>query len=201
MLWRAAPQPTRLGRWFCGLWPDRNPLRRASDRADAAIIACLIVALLIGMPLVAAVVGLWTYDAEYRAEHAQAAWRQVSAVLLTDAGRAPAAVGPSTLRRVLAVWTGPNGMKRTGRVPAQMNARAGTVRRIWVDSSGYLSAAPLTHREVEWRAAQAAMLASAGLAVVLLCAAALARRILDRRRMAAWDTAWQAIGPRWTIQH
>jgi hypothetical protein len=31
-------------------------------------------------------------------------------------------------------------------------------------------------------------------ALVLLGAAALARRILDQRRLAAWDAAWQAIG-------
>jgi len=37
-----------------------------------------------------------------------------------------------------------------------------------------------------------------GLAVVLIMAAWLVRRDIDRRRMAAWDADWLANGPRWS---
>jgi hypothetical protein len=55
---------------------------------------------------------------------------------------------------------------------------------VWVDASGRLTGIPLQHRQVERQAALAAVLAAAGLALVLLGAAALARQILDRRRLA-----------------
>jgi hypothetical protein len=81
-----------------------------------------------------------------------------------------------------------------------VSAETGTVLRIWVDSSGRLTSTPLQYREIERQAAVAAVLTSAGLALVLFGAAALVRRTLNRRRLAAWDAAWQATGPRWTIQ-
>jgi hypothetical protein len=55
-----ALQPSRLSSWLRWLWPDQNPLRRACDRAEAAIVAGLAAALLVGMPLAALSVGLWS---------------------------------------------------------------------------------------------------------------------------------------------
>jgi len=42
------------------------------------------------------------------------------------------------------------------------------------------------------------ILAVAGLALVLYGLARAARRLLDRRRLAAWESAWTTIGPQWT---
>jgi hypothetical protein len=36
--------------------------------------------------------------------------------------------------------------------------------------------------------------------VALLIAYALARYVLDRRRLAGWETAWARTGPRWSAQ-
>lgn len=36
------------------------------------------------------------------------------------------------------------------------------------------------------------------LAVVLAVAALVGRHLLDRRRLAAWDAAWRATGPKWS---
>jgi hypothetical protein len=36
--------------------------------------------------------------------------------------------------------------------------------------------------------------------VALLIAYALARHVLDRRRLAGWETAWAKTGPSWTAQ-
>jgi hypothetical protein len=44
----------------------------------------------------------------------------------------------------------------------------------------------------------AAVLALVAVAFVLLAAMRLIRWVLNRRRLAAWEQAWQAIGPRWT---
>lgn len=193
-----APQPSRFRCWLRGRRPDRNPLRRASDRAEAVVVAGLAVALLVGVPLAALSAGRWSYDAGVRAQHAQAAWRQVPAVLLAAANRAPAGPGSSSLRPAPASWTAPDGVQWTGRIPAPMGARAGTMVRVSVDDSGRLTGIPLQHRQAERQAALAVVLAAAGLALVLLGAAALARQILHRRRLAAWDAAWQITGPRWT---
>lgn len=141
---------------------------------------------------------LWSYGAGVRAQHAQAAWRQVLAVLLADAPDAAPAGSGSWRPRVLAYWTAPDGTQRAGRVHAPVSARAGAALRVWVDASGRLTGIPLQQREVERQAALAAVLTSVGLGLVLLGAGALARRLLERRRLVAWDAAWHATGPRWT---
>ena len=43
----------RVARTARELWPDHNPLRRGSDRAEAGIVALLIGAFLLGTPLIA----------------------------------------------------------------------------------------------------------------------------------------------------
>ena len=48
------------------------------------------------------------------------------------------------------------------------------------------------------RAEQAAAVAAGSLAITLIVVGWLARRFLDRRRLAAWDADWLANGPRWT---
>ena len=57
---------------------------------------------------------------------------------------------------------------------------------------------PLTRDVITARAIAAGMLALACLAIVLLGLAWSARWLLDRRRLAAWETAWTSIGPQWS---
>lgn len=192
---RAAPQPSRFSRWLRGLWPDRNPLRRTSDRMEAAVVGWLAAALLVGAPLAALSAGRLSYDAGVSAQHAQQAWRQIPAVLLIDAPDA-APDGPARAAGSLAYWTAPNGAQRVGRVPAPPDARAGTVLRVWIDASGRLAGSPVPRRQVELQAALAGLLAAAGLVLVLLGTAALARFVIARRRLAAWAAEWQATAPR-----
>jgi hypothetical protein len=44
------------------------------------------------------------------------------------------------------------------------------------------------------------LLALAALAVVVAVLTRLARWALDRKRIASWETAWLAVGPRWRHQ-
>ena len=44
------------------------------------------------------------------------------------------------------------------------------------------------------------LLAVAALAVAVGIAARLVKWVLDRRRIASWETAWLAVGPRWRHQ-
>ena len=42
--------------------------------------------------------------------------------------------------------------------------------------------------------------AAGGAGVALLICYALCRLALDRRRLAAWESAWSLTGPRWTTR-
>jgi len=46
----------------------------------------------------------------------------------------------------------------------------------------------------------AGAIVAAAVSLCLLGTAALARWVLTRRRLAAWDTEWRATGPQWTSQ-
>ena len=57
---------------------------------------------------------------------------------------------------------------------------------------------PPSHRAVVARETAAAVIAVATLGTVLLCLAWAGRWVIDRRRLAAWAAAWDAVGPKWT---
>jgi hypothetical protein len=44
----------------------------------------------------------------------------------------------------------------------------------------------------------AGITATAGAAIVLILCYTFCRTILDRHRLAGWEAAWAAVGPRWT---
>ena len=82
------PRPTRLAR---ALGLDSNPLRRASDRAEAWIRIGLLAVFLIAGPMVASVAGGWAYHAANAAPaHVEAAAPQpaLAPVYLGGAARA-----------------------------------------------------------------------------------------------------------------
>jgi hypothetical protein len=190
----AARSSRWLRRRLWGLWPDRNPLRRRCDRAEAVILAGLIAAFVIGGPLAALAAGAWAYDGAARAEHAQmSAWHQVPAVFPT--AYVQQAWSSATAR---ARWTAPGGTQHTGWVSAPAGSAAGTIVQVWVDAAGWPTGAPLRHQQMDRQAVQAATLAILALALSLGSAALCARHLADRRRLAAWDAEWRATGPKWS---
>ena len=115
---------SRLGRLVRGRRLDRNPLRRACDRAETVVLGALIAGFLAAAPFAAHAAGNWAYAASAR----------------------------EALSR------------------AQLSARAQL----------------------------AAELAIGTLAIAVAAVSWMTRRVLDRRRMAAWDADWLATGPRWS---
>ena len=187
---------SRIGVLWRELRPDRNPLRRACDRAEAGVLAVVIAVFLVAVPLAAVISGGRTYAAGLRAERAeQAAWREVPAVPLAAA---PASRPDAYQATTRAAWTAPDGARRAGPVTAPAGTPAGRTVRLWVDASGQPTGQPLQSDDVISRAATIAVAAAAGAAAVLLGAAAAARWALFRRRLAAWDSEWRITGPRWT---
>jgi hypothetical protein len=199
---RAAPRVTWLGRILRGLRPDHNPLRRTADRVETAVIAGLLALFLAGAPLAGMAAAHWAYGNALRAERSQEAARhQIRAALLKNAPRQVVnAYGESGVTNVPAWWTAPNGARRTGEVTAAAGARAGSTVTIWTSYAGRQTGPPLRHSQVEDRAVLTGVGAVLAVAMVTLAGGVLTRRVIDRRRLAAWESEWNAAGPRWTSQ-
>jgi hypothetical protein len=183
-----------FGRLVRGLWPDRNPLRRRSDRTEAAVVALLLAGLLVGAPAAAAAAGSWTYGLGVRVQHSQQAGRhQVPATVLEAA---PAAQGQQV--QVDARWVAPDGPTRTGQILVDAGTPAGGTVPVWTDGAGRLLGPPLRHGAIVMLAV------CAGIWAVLMVCALLrgiwcrVNRSMQRRRMTAWEDDWLMTGPRWT---
>ncbi len=161
--------------------------------------AMLLVVLLAGVPLAALAAVGWAAADGARAEQAQASWRQVPAVLLQDA---PDPVHPlfqaSLEPLVPARWAAPGGAWREGKVYAPGGARAGATVTVWTDGSGGLEGAPVRPADVTMQEALAALAATVFAAAAVVVTGFMARRALDRRRLAGWDADWSRTGPQWT---
>jgi hypothetical protein len=193
------PRTTRLGRFLRGHRPDRNPLRRGSDRAETAVVAALVVAFLAGAPFAAQAAGGAEHAAAQRVQAAQqASWRQVPAVLLATPGTD---AGVAQVAQARARFTAPDGKTIVTDVPVPNGTRAGTTVRVWVTRDGTLTAPPLLDSQVAEQAVVTELATVAGLALTLATVGFLARRSLDKRRLAAWDAEWRAAGPRMNNRH
>jgi hypothetical protein len=191
---RGAPLALRVRR----LWPDRNPLRRATDRAEFTVVLLLLAVFLAGAPLTALAAARWAAAAGLRSERAAGGVHQVPAVLLRSA---PLAVGslstPVPWPQVPARWPSPAG-PRTAKIIVPSGERAGSIVMVWVDRSGRLATPPAPAVTVTCQVLLAAVSAPAALSLVLLAAWVYAEMILGRRRMAAWEADWAVTGPQWT---
>jgi len=191
---------TYLSRLARGRRLDRNPLRRASDRAETVTLILLLLVFLAGAPLAALASGAWAHAAAQRTELAQSASRrQVTAVILAVPADSkvgywdPAAITQSR-------WTAPDGTVVTGELPASVGTRAGTTLRVWTTWTGQLVSHPLSDSQVASLTLLGQATGAAAVTLVLALAGLLTRLSLSRRRMAAWDADWQATGPRWTTR-
>jgi hypothetical protein len=181
------------------LRPDGNPLRRTADRIEAAVLAVLLAVLLAGVPLAAVAAAGQVAAGSVRAERAQSSWRQVPAVLLQDAPQGSQPLGQeSMMPLVRARWTAPDGTSHVGQVYAPDGAAAGSTVTVWTTRSGSLRGEPVKRGYVVAQEMIAALWAAALVAFAVAVAGFLARRALDRRRLAAWDAEWSRTGPLWT---
>ena len=198
---RARRPATRLARCARRLGFDRNPLRRRTDRIEAVIRLATVILLLVAVPIAAIVAGREADQlARRQARAQQAAEREVTAVLLQRA-QATGSPDPYTsvqLTYVLARWQPPGQPPRSGPVLAPAGAPAGSTVAVWIDVSGAVASPPPDHREIVGDVCIAAIIASMVAILLLLESNALARRVLDRRRLNAWDAEWRATGPLWS---
>jgi hypothetical protein len=193
---------TRLGRFIRGRRPDRNPLRRASDRAETAVLAVLVVAFLAAAPFTALASAGWELARDHQTQVTeQASWHQVPARVLRVTSAFAADGGYAALTsQAQARWTAPDGKVVTGEIPVPLGTAAGTTLRLWTTNDGHPTDPPLQDSQVSDSAYFAGTFGVVALAALLAITGLLARRALDRRRMAAWDAEWRAAGPRWTTR-
>jgi hypothetical protein len=178
---------------------DHNQLRRRSDVIEAWILPGAIALFLALSPLLAVAASAWVHDEYVAAQQAERSWHRVTAVLLQ------AVPGPlmsnnganSWVTWTPARWT-ENGRTHVGQVPADAGSSAGGTVSVWLDSAGNVQAPPLTPRQVGDRVVLAAVIVISSLAGFLTVLALIGRRVLDRRRLASWGTAWLSVGPQWS---
>ncbi len=189
---------TRLGR---RLWMGRSPLRRRTDRIEAWITALLLAVFLVGAPVSWIVAGQWVQHGGSLEQRAQQSWHQVPAVLLKTAPALPTFDLRTSWNfdvMTLARWSGPGGRQLAGQVPAVPGTSAGTTVPVWVNGSGRPTGMPLMRSELMKRELGAEVLAPLILATLLLFVGVVVRWLMDRRRLAGWETGWAFIGPRWS---
>lgn len=189
-----------LARLLRGWRLDRNPLRRGSDRAETVMLGVLLAMFLAAAPFAAHAAGSWAHATYARQAQAQrAVLRQVPATLLQAPSKLTAFPGAGVVPLgVDARWLAPDGQARTGLLFVPADATAGSTVLVWVDHAGRLADPPLGRTQLATRAQLAGEAAVGALAIALAVTGWLARRSLNRRRLAAWDADWLATGPRWT---
>jgi len=190
----ATRRMSRLVRWLAG----RNALRRPVDRIESAVLVALSAALLVAVA-VAALLGMHTYQSQ---RAASASLRPAVAVLI-QAG--PIYVSPAYIGQAEARWRDRGGDEGSGvlttvSTPDIVGAAAGARIPVWLDRSGQPAAPPGGQVAMILNALAEAAAAAGGAAVALLICYTLCRLALDRRRLAAWESAWSLTEPRWTTR-
>ena len=91
-------------------------------------------------------------------------------------------------------------MLTTATAPSITGAAAGARIPVWLDRSGQPVAPPGGHVAMIVNALAPGIAVAGGAALTLLVCYGLCRLVLDRRRLAAWESAWSLTGPRWTTR-
>jgi len=178
---------------------DGNPLRRRADKIEAWLTPVAIAVFLALCPVVAVGMSAWVHADNAAAQRAEHSGRAVKAVLLQAApGPAESDGGANTWM----VWTqarwSVGGVQRTGAVPVPAGSPAGSTHTVWLNRAGAVEVPPASASQVAGLADTVTGVALAVLAVLLAGLTWLFRRALDRRRLARWESAWLAVGPRWS---
>jgi len=178
---------------------DHNPLRRRTDRVQTAIMAGLLAAFLAG--------GAARRHCRWQLGARRGSPRAARPVVVASGSRGAAAIRasadglPACAR---ASHLGP-GTVDTARRADPHRVGCGAARQprgsrvlVWVGLSEPVAGVPLARDQITARVVAAGILALALLAAVILGLAWGARRLLVRRRLAAWEAAWTSVGPQWT---
>jgi hypothetical protein len=192
------------GRWYYrlvrGFLPDRNPLRRACDRVETFLLAGLFVAAVAAAPFAAQAASHAAYGGALRVQQGQLAARHQVPAVLTQAAGSTVSGYFGGLIPVQATWTSITGIRHAGQIMAAAGSAKGSTVIVWTDAAGNLSNPPLQPSQVAGQGYMAAFGAIAGVGAAYLCATVITRRVLNRRRMAAWAADWAVTARAWNRQ-
>lgn len=193
-------------RAITGLWRwRRNPLRRATDLAEAWVALVALVLITVAAPVTGGLVGAVAQDSLQRSvREQQHTHHLVMATVERDLGDAPLESDPDTTavreprHRVVADWTAPDGTRQHG--PALVTLKSphpGDHFSLWTDPHGRITTRPLDSPT----ATTHAVLAGFGAALLIAGLVEGVRRLavwrMVRGRYARWDQAWDRAGPDW----
>jgi hypothetical protein len=179
---------------------DCNPLRRPVDRAAAVSISVVLLIGLLGAPVVGVVAGRIADAVGIREQQAERSWQQEPVTLTESADQVPPSDISWGAAWVRAAWTAPDGQHRTGLVATELNARVGQRITETMTPSGDLTPERLTAADVRDQVAFVVISALMALGLVLGLAAGVLELVFNRRRIAGWQRAWDAVGPHWSRQ-
>jgi hypothetical protein len=180
---------------------DRNPLRRTTDRVETCLLAALFAAAAAAAPFAAAAASHAEHASALRAEQAQiASTHRVRAVLTQPAAGALNGYTVSALAPAQATWTSVTGVRHSGQVLAPDGSPKGSTVTVWTDAVGDLTSPPMLPSQVSDQSELAAIVAVVAVAAAFLCGAGIARHVLNKRRMAAWDAGWIVSSRAWNRQ-
>ena len=190
----ATRRMSRLARLLTG----RNALRRPVDRIEGAFLIALSAAFGVAV-VIACIVGTHTYQVQ---RAATVGLHPASALLLQDG---PSADSLGRVGQAEARWFVPGGSEQSGvlttaTAPDIAGAPVGARISVWLNRSGQPASPPADQAVmiIYGLVAGAMVTALAGMALLLIYA--LCRVVLDRRRLAAWESAWERTGPSWTTR-
>jgi hypothetical protein len=185
---------SRLARLLTG----RNALRRPVDRIEGAVLVALSAAFGVAVA-VACIVGVQIYQGQ---QAATVGLHPASAVLLQDgpSGDSLGRVGQAEARWFVPGGGQKSGVLTTATAPDIAGAAVGARVSVWLDPSGQPAGPPADETVMIIYSLVAGAMVAALAGMTLLGVYALCRVVLDRRRLAAWESAWDRTGPSWTTR-
>jgi hypothetical protein len=178
---------------------EHSPLCRPCDRLEARLRVLLVLVFMLAVPFVAWAAGAAVYRTSAHTEQSERSNRiLVDAVLLAESH--PVGVGFAAVPQVPvpAQWTAADGSQHSGAILVGVTAPAGAVVPIWTDRAGNIAEPPRGRDQTTMRTSVAAIVAGAGLALLLGGVRLAVWSVLNRRRMAGWDAEWTQVAPKWT---
>lgn len=197
---RREPRMTFVSRFARGRRLDRNPLRRASDRAETVVLMLLMVTFLVGAPVAALASGARVHAMAQQAKIVQQAARHQVTATVVEAPTVPPPESGNVDTAAQVRWTAASAMAMTGWTTVPLGTQVGQKVRVWATQSGQLASPPLTGVQVKDLTILGRAAGAGAVAALLALCGLLVRSSLNRRRMAAWDVAWRTTGPRWTTR-
>jgi hypothetical protein len=197
MVMPGTPRDARLLPRLARLLISRNELRRSYDRVEGAVVMTLLAA------FIAAVVAACFVAAHtYQSQRAAGARLRPAVAVLSQNGPTDILNGTGEAQ---AGWRAPDGRQRSGMLttlvaPGIWNATRGARVRIWVTSTGEPATPPPDRTTMILSSLAIPLWWAGGAAIFLIICYWLCRLALDRRRLAAWESAWALVGPRWTTR-